>query len=412
MEAETSRRADGRRDAESLRSLVSVVIPTYNRAALLDDALGSVRAQVGAGTLFDVEVIVVDDASSDDTSVVVERHPAVRYIRHATNRGGSAARNTGIAASHGSLIAFLDDDDLWLPNKLALQVPALQAHPEAGGAYSHMRLSAEEGGSLWPDRTRTESGFMFREMLLDNFMLTPTVLVRREAFGKAGYFDEQLSSSQDYDMLLRLTFHFPFLYAAGVVAVYRPRPDGVLVRASATGRHVENQRAAVEKALALLPDTPTNRRFKQEARARTELQIAALMTRAERWDLTRDLLLRGLKIFPDIVHAARARNVIAWAGGLIALASESPLREAANLSDEIRAAIPARGSGVRNRLAVRRALAGLWAEIAVRLGESPSSHAAAIRAIALDPAKLARPAILRALVRRGPGRGAHDPDAL
>ena len=288
------------------KPLVSVVIPTYNRAALLDEALSSAGAQVGAGTLFDVEIVVVDDASSDETPAAVRRHPTVRYIRHATNRGGSAARNTGIAASSGSLIAFLDDDDLWLPNKLALQVPVLEAHPDAGGVYSHMRLSDEQGGSLWPDRTRTESGFMFRELLLDNFMLTPTVLVRREAFGKAGYFDEQLTSSQDYDMLLRLTFHFPFLYAPGVVAVYPPRPDGVLVRASATGRHVENQRAAVEKALALLPDTAANRRFKQEARARTELHMATPMTRAERWDLTRSLLLGGLTMFPDIVRAPRA----------------------------------------------------------------------------------------------------------
>ena len=386
------------------KPLVSVVIPTYNRAALLDEALSSAGAQVGAGTLFDVEIVVVDDASSNETPAAVRRHPTVRYIRHATNRGGSAARNTGIAASSGSLIAFLDDDDLWLPNKLALQVPVLEAHPDAGGVYSHMRLSDEQGGSLWPDRTRTESGFMFRELLLDNFMLTPTVLVRREAFGKAGYFDEQLTSSQDYDMLLRLTFHFPFLYAPGVVAVYRPRSDGTLLRASATGRHVQTHRAVLEKALGLLQDTPENMRFKEEARARTELHMAALMTRAGRWDLTRSLLLRGLEMSPDIVRAPRARNDIAWTASLIALASDSPLREAANLSDEIRAAVPARGSGVRNRLAVRRALAGLWAELAVRLGEASPAHTAATRAIALDPAKLARPAILRALLRRGPRR--------
>ena len=102
------------------KPLVSVVIPTYNRAALLDEALSSAGAQVGAGTLFDVEIVVVDDASSNETPAAVRRHPTVRYIRHATNRGGSAARNTGIAASSGSLIAFLDDDDLWLPNKLVL----------------------------------------------------------------------------------------------------------------------------------------------------------------------------------------------------------------------------------------------------------------------------------------------------
>jgi glycosyltransferase involved in cell wall biosynthesis len=389
---------------------VSVVIPTYNRAALLDEALTSAGAQEGAGTLFDEEIVVVDDASSDETPAVVRRHPTVRYIRHAANRGGSAARNTGIAASSGSLIAFLDDDDLWLPNKLALQVPVLQAHPEAGGVYSHMRVSDERGGFLWPDRTHTKSGFMFRALLLDNFMDGHTVLVRREAFGTAGYFDEQLTSSQDYDVLLRLTFHFPFIYIPGVVAVYRPHPDGLLLRASATGRHVQNHRAVVEKALGLLPDTPANRRFKEEARARTELHIATVLARAGRWDLTRSLLLRSLEMFPDIVRAPRARNDIAWAAGLMALASDSPLKEAANLSDEIRAAVPARGSGARNRLAMRRVLAGLWAELAVRLGEAPPAHTAAMRAISLDPRKLARPAILRTIVRRGRADGVHDPN--
>ena len=231
----------------------------------------------------------------------------------------------------------------------------------------------------------------------------PLVSVVIPTYNRAALLDEALSSAGAQEGA-GLTFHFPFLYAPGVVAVYPPRPDGVLVRASATGRHVENQRAAVEKALALLSDTAANRRFKQEARARTELHMATPMTRAERWDLTRSLLLGGLTMFPDIVRAPRARNDIAWTASLIALSSDSPLREAANLSDEIAAAVPARGSGVRNRLAVRRALAGLWTELAVRLVEAPPSHTAAVRAIALDPAKLARPAILRALLRRGPGR--------
>jgi len=133
----------------------------------------------------------------------------------------------------------------------------------------------------------------------------PLVSVVIPTYNRAALLDEALSSAGAQEGA-GLTFHFPFLYAPGVVAVYPPRPDGVLVRASATGRHVENRRAAVEKALALLPDTAANRRFKQEARARTELHMATPMTRAERWDLTRSLLLGGLTMFPDIVRAPRA----------------------------------------------------------------------------------------------------------
>src|SRR5712691_6880535 len=115
---------------------LSVVIPTYNRAALLPAAVESARR---AGS--DLEIIVVDDASTDDTREVCRRLAGVRYIRSSRNAGLAAARNTGILASSAELVAFLDDDDLRLPGSLDSQITALKAVPEAAFCYGRL-LSA------------------------------------------------------------------------------------------------------------------------------------------------------------------------------------------------------------------------------------------------------------------------------
>src|SRR5688500_9781977 len=107
--------------------IVSVVIPTYNRAHLIRRAIDSVVAQ----TFADWELIVVDDASKDDAEGVVRSYgdSRMRYVRHDVNKGASAARNTGLYAAHGEFVAFLDSDDEWLPEKLASQVELFRANP-------------------------------------------------------------------------------------------------------------------------------------------------------------------------------------------------------------------------------------------------------------------------------------------
>ena len=119
---------------------VSVVIPVYNGEQYLADAIQSVRDQ----TYQNVEVIVVDDGSTDESADVAKKFgEAIRYV-HQSNGGVGKARNTGIAAARGAYLAFLDQDDLWLPDKLAVQVAYLDSHPEVGAVYCQCQVRSEE----------------------------------------------------------------------------------------------------------------------------------------------------------------------------------------------------------------------------------------------------------------------------
>jgi glycosyltransferase involved in cell wall biosynthesis len=254
------------------KPLVSAIITTHNRAAVLPRALASVYAQEGTGEQFDLEVIVVDDASTDSTADILRQsYPSVRYIRLAKNRGVSGARNAGLAASQGAFVAFLDDDDVWLPHRLQAQLPLLERHPEAGAVYGQVYYSSRNRvGQEYPDLSRARSGWIFESLLMGNFMTVHSVLVRRQAFEKTGYFDERLSSHEDWDMWLRLSFHFPFLFLPGALAVYNVSPDGLWLGTQAEAEE-ERCTRVIEKALQTLPESPAYMELKRTARARVAL---------------------------------------------------------------------------------------------------------------------------------------------
>lgn len=187
---------------------VSVIIPTYNREHLIGRAIQSVLNQ----TYQDFEIIVVDDASTDNTQEVVKSFNdlRIRYIRHEKNRGGSAARNTGIRAARGEYIAFLDSDDEWLPEKLAEQIRVFHQDPECGVVYTDILVVYPDGCEL-QRRAPKIKGSMFHKLLEANVVgTTSSVLVRRDCFDKVGLFNEELASCQDWDMWIRLARLFVF----------------------------------------------------------------------------------------------------------------------------------------------------------------------------------------------------------
>jgi glycosyltransferase involved in cell wall biosynthesis len=186
-----------------------VIIPTYNNACFLPDAIQSVLTQ----TYRDFEIIVVDDGSTDNTLQVLDPfRDSIRYI--AKSRGGPAsARNTGIRASGGGLIAFLDADDLWMAEKLQLQVTCLKINPETGLVFTNRVLSNKQGlvCSKGDDRIlNLPKGNLFGHLLATNLIVMSTVMVRRSCLDQIGLFDESLYGAEDINLVLRLSHSFGF----------------------------------------------------------------------------------------------------------------------------------------------------------------------------------------------------------
>lgn len=183
-------------------ALVSVIIPTHNRADLVVRAIRSVLAQ----TYRNLECIVVDDASTDNTGDAVRaiQDPRLTYLRHEQSKHASATRNTGIAAAKGEYIAFLDDDDEWLPEKLAKQVALLQSLPvTVGMVYCWMDYYSDEG--LVSHHHPTLKGAIFAHVLdTQPIGNSSTLLVRRRVIDRVGGFDETLPRGNDGDFIRRV----------------------------------------------------------------------------------------------------------------------------------------------------------------------------------------------------------------
>jgi glycosyltransferase involved in cell wall biosynthesis len=182
--------------------LVSVVIPNYNCGRFLAETLDSVFAQ----TYPALEVIVVDDGSSDDSLEVLSRYGArVRIVRQA-NQGVSAARNAGICAARGVLVAFLDADDQWHPEKIAKQV-ALFDNPSVGLVHCAIEYIDEQGNSIGTNFTGRRGRVLRAIALLEGTVVLAggsTAVVRRACFDKAGLFDREMSTAADWDMWRRI----------------------------------------------------------------------------------------------------------------------------------------------------------------------------------------------------------------
>ena len=177
--------------------LISVIIPTYNRGPLLGRAIDSVLAQ----SYGNIEVIVVDDGSNDDSEAVVRSILDARlfYIRLEKNLGGAMARNTGIRAAKGQYIAFQDSDDEWMPDKLEKQMQVFNsADADIGVVYCGFIFVRGNDRKYIPARAvikRKEN--VYEQLLSENFVSTQTLLVKREVFDRVGVFDGSLPRYHD-----------------------------------------------------------------------------------------------------------------------------------------------------------------------------------------------------------------------
>ncbi len=198
--------------------LISIIIPTYQRPATLPRAIDSVLQQ----TYNNVEVIVVDDNNpesearqqTEEVMAAYRNEQRVSYIRHPRNMNGSVARNTGAAAARGELIGFLDDDDEFMPEKIASQVARMESLPDDYAlCYSHYYVD-HYGKKLYPfDESR--EGDLYFEALCCTFYPQPgsNLLIRKEAFEAIGGFDVSFQRCQDLELLTRLLQHHKIAYS-------------------------------------------------------------------------------------------------------------------------------------------------------------------------------------------------------
>ncbi len=254
--------------------MVSVIIPTYNRAGTLMRSIQSVIDQ----SYTEWELIIVDDGSTDHTKDIVksvmEQDLRVRYIHCPENKGQASARNTGIQEARGEYIAFQDSDDCWMPDKLQSQMSMMEDHPEYGLVYG--QVVYDEGGRLSVPYPPVDAGEqVFKACLKQNQIGTPTMLVRKVVFDTIGLFDTTLAALEDYELALRITKHFPTGFiAAPVLKAYKS--------ADSVSRDLGNH---------LIASCIILRKYEKEIRDNHlwDYKITALLEMGKQYDVLEDL---------------------------------------------------------------------------------------------------------------------------
>jgi glycosyltransferase involved in cell wall biosynthesis len=201
-------------------------MPCYNAGRYVEESVRAILAQ----TLADFELIIVEDASKDNSIEIlrelVKLDPRIRVIVHDQNRGASRSRNDGLRAARGEYIGFCDADDIWKPEKLKYQVDQLRAHPEYDVAYCNSEIIDQNGnltGALFSDQFAPPdpaSGLLFEHLCATNFVNMQTVLLRR-SLGEEMYFDEGIKWVEDWWQWVKLSRNHRFLYEATALAQYR-----------------------------------------------------------------------------------------------------------------------------------------------------------------------------------------------
>ncbi len=314
---------------------VSVIIPTWNRAASLREAVGSVASQ----DFTDREIIVVDDGSTDDTpSVARALGDAIRYVRQ-ENRGPGAARNHGIRLARGRYIAFLDSDDLFLPGKLAAQVACFEERPEIGLVYTACMV-LEDGR----EARRYEAdlfGWVYPEVVMGCNLPTPSVMVRADVLAAVGGFSENLRWAEDLDLWRRVARRYPVAALKDPFTVVRRhsgnrRPDPVPItddviafaesarvqnpelderscRRAAAGLYLHYARCTLEYARQMSGDEGAWRR-RARMLARRAATPAALWTFLDACQPNAVACVSPLTWAGRLLAAARPAAVAAWRG--------------------------------------------------------------------------------------------------
>ena len=251
---------------------VSVIMPVLNGEKYIGEAIESVLTQKYGP----VELIVINDGSTDGTSSLLARfQDRIRVVEHERNMGIVRSMNDGVSAATGGFIAFLDSDDVWLPEFLQVQVEYLHSHPDAGMVHSDFMTIdensevLEESVAKCRNRGVRPSGNIYPQLFMDSMICGDAVLIRRECFEKLGSFDEALRFG-DYDMWLRIARHYKVDYVERVLTKYRQHSS-------------QSHRNAQRTVSTVIPPSPDS---------------GAVLT-----------LQKQLKMFPDVVRELGSRQI-------------------------------------------------------------------------------------------------------
>jgi glycosyltransferase involved in cell wall biosynthesis len=212
--------------------LVSVILPTYNRAFSLERAIRSVLRQ----TFQDFELILIDDGSTDNTQDIIQsiKDPRIRYLQLEANKGAGAARNIGILASSGKYIAFQDSDDEWLPKKLEIQIKMFNENPasspDLGVVYTQFWREGRRRRSFF--QVKGSQGNIQSDLMKGNFITTQSALVKRSCIERAGAFDPKLPCLLDWELWMRVSSYYSFAFIPEPLVRLYFSPDGI-----STDRH-------------------------------------------------------------------------------------------------------------------------------------------------------------------------------
>ena len=238
--------------------LVSVIIPTFNRALMVIEAVESVLAQ----KFDDFEIIVVDDGSKDDTQNRLLAYKNRITFLSQKNKGVSAARNTGVKNAKGEFIAFLDSDDLWLPDKLSVQTDFFINQNRGALICQTEEVWIRKGLRVNPCRKHQKrDGFIFSESLHLCLVSPSAVMLKRSFFEKTGGFDENLPACEDYDLWLRVSCRYPIFLIDTPLIVKRGGHDGQLSAQPCLDRY------RIQSLQNLLEKEPLTDLQREEARA-------------------------------------------------------------------------------------------------------------------------------------------------
>ncbi len=291
-------------------TLISVIVPAYNAECTLLKTVDSVRKQ----TFSDVEIIVINDGSTDGTLELLQSIKDQRLKIFSYKNGGlPVARNRGISHATGEFISFLDADDMWVPDKLELQLAALQQHPAAGAAYSWTSYFIDgQEESIFPYNPVFFEGNVYVKLLVNNFVASGSnILVRRKAIDSVGEFEPTLKSCEDWDFYIRLAAKWHFVVVPKHQILYRQSSNAMTSKVEVMEKEALT---VVERAYRAAP--PEYQFLKNQSLAWVyeycTQQYLKYSTDLKGVNQAGQMLWKAIRLHPQILLGDYAQSLIRW----------------------------------------------------------------------------------------------------